>query len=380
VLGSATPSFESYHNALTGKYLLVSLRERFGPARLPAVEIVDMGQEHRENNWTLLSRTLHRRITETLEAKRQVILLLNRRGFSTVLICKNCGHTYKCRNCSVNLTYHKTSLDLKCHQCGFSGPAPDRCPKCQGEQIKFKGTGIQKAEEYLKEEFPDCRIIRMDQDSTRRKGAHVQLLERFSNKEADILLGTQMVAKGLHFPGVALVGVLQADTGLHLPDFRATEKTFQLLSQVAGRAGRADSSGEVIIQTYFPDEAGITAARDHDFIGFFDREMAEREQLGYPPFGRLMRILVVGENEELVRSEIMAISRSIRNRPEAQLSVLGPSPAAFSLIKNNFRYAMLLKSKSAKALQDIGTFVRKSKGKPPNGVKVSVDMDPVNML
>jgi primosomal protein N' (replication factor Y) (superfamily II helicase) len=176
------------------------------------------------------------------------------------------------------------------------------------------------------------------------------------------------------------VGVLQADTGLHLPDFRATEKTFQLLSQVAGRAGRADSSGEVIIQTYFPDEAGIIAARDHDFIGFFEREMAEREQLGYPPFGRLMRILVVGESEELVRSEIMAISRFIRNRPAGQFVMLGPSPAAFSRIKNNFRYALILKSKSVKTLQEIGTFVRKNKGKAPKGVRVIVDMDPVNML
>jgi primosomal protein N' (replication factor Y) (superfamily II helicase) len=380
VLGSATPSFESYHNALIGKYLMVELSERFGPARLPNVEIVDMGQEHRDNNWTLLSRALHRRIGETLEGNRQVILLLNRRGFSTFLICKNCGHTYKCPNCSVNLTYHKTSLDLKCHQCGLTQPAPQVCPKCQGEQIKFKGTGIQKAEEYLQEQFPQCRIIRMDQDSTRRKGSHIHLLERFSKKEADILLGTQMVAKGLNFPGVALVGVLQADIGLHLPDFRATEKTFQLLSQVAGRAGREDSSGEVIIQTYFPDEIGILAARDHDYVGFFNQEKVNREQLGYPPFGKLLRILVTGEKEEVVRSAIMGVSRLIRSRPVGEFALLGPSPAAFSRIKNNFRYSLLLKSKSVRVLQELATLVRKNMSKPPKGIRIAIDVDPVNML
>jgi primosomal protein N' (replication factor Y) (superfamily II helicase) len=380
VLGSATPSFESYRNALIGKYLLVSISRRFGVARLPNVEIVDMGEEHRDNNWTLLSRELHRRIVETLEAKRQVILLLNRRGFSTFLICKNCGHTYACPNCSVNLTYHKTTFDLKCHTCGFSEPAPQTCPKCRGEQIKFKGTGIQKAEEYLREQFPQCRILRMDQDTTRRKGAHVDLLERFAKKEADILLGTQMVAKGLNFPGVALVGVLQADIGLHFPDFRATEKTFQLLSQVAGRAGREDSSGEVIIQTYFPRDVGILAAKDHDFIGFFNQEIVQREQLGYPPFGKLMRILVVGEAEPAVQSAIMEIARMIKKHFSGQCALLGPAPAVFSRMKNNFRYSMLLKSKSVKALREIGNLVRKGMPRPAKGVKVIIDVDPINML
>ncbi len=380
VLGSATPSFESYHNALTGKYLLVQLTQRFGIARLPGVEIVDMAQEHCENNWTLLSRLLHRRITETLENGRQVILLLNRRGFSTFLICKNCGHTYACPNCSVNLTYHKTSIDLKCHQCGFSEPAPQTCPKCRGEQIKFKGTGIQKAEEYLREQFPQARILRMDQDTTRRKGAHIEILEQFASKESDILLGTQMVAKGLNFPGVALVGVLQADIGLHFPDFRATEKTFQLLSQVAGRAGREDAGGEVIIQTYFPCEAGILAARDHDFIGFFTREIENRRELGYPPFGRLLRIVVIGEKEESVQAEIGKIARAIKSRLPSQSGMLGPAPAVFSRLNNKFRYSLLLKSQSVKSVQEIAGYIRKNMPKPPQGIRVVFDVDPVNML
>lgn len=380
VLGSATPSFESYHNALVDKYRLVILAARFGAATLPRVEIVDMGVEHRENNWTLLSRLLHRRITETLFAGRQVILLLNRRGFSTFLLCKDCGHTYACPRCSVKLTYHKYEHHLKCHQCGYGESAPSSCPKCRGEQIKFKGIGIQKAEEFIRTEFPLARLLRMDQDTTRRKGAHMELLEKFSQREADILLGTQMVAKGLNFPGVALVGVIQADIGLHFPDFRATEKTFQLLAQVAGRAGREDSSGEVIIQTYFPDDPGIVSARDHDFVGFYAKEIAAREGLGYPPFGKLARILVQGEAEAAVKSTISAIALAATSRPQAELTVLGPVPAVFERINNLYRYSLILKSKTAKSIQSCVGFIRATVARPPKGVSVIIDIDPVNML
>ena len=280
VLGSATPSLESYHNAQAGKYRLLALQNRFGGAVLPGVTVVDMRDEHKENNWTFLSRYLRGRIGAALENGRQIILLLNRRGFSTFLVCKDCGHSYTCPQCSVNLIYHKSDYRLKCHQCGREEPAPSACPSCKGEQIKFKGTGIQKAEEYMASQFPQARIIRMDQDTTRARGGHIAIIGRFENREADILLGTQMVAKGLNFPGVALVGVLQADIGMHFPDFRAAEKTFQLLSQVAGRAGRADSLGEVVVQTYFPGEQAICAARDHDYLEFYNREITERETLG----------------------------------------------------------------------------------------------------
>jgi primosomal protein N' (replication factor Y) (superfamily II helicase) len=379
VLGSATPSFESYQNALIGKYLLAPLTQRYGEARLPLVEIVDMGQEHRDNNWAVLSRLLHRRITETLASGRQIILLLNRRGFSTVLICKNCGHTYTCPNCSVSLTYHKEGLDLKCHQCGYFEPAPDKCPKCQGDQIKFKGTGIQKAEEYLREQFPESRIIRMDQDTTRFKGAHVEILERFARLEADILLGTQMVAKGLNFPGVALVGILQADIGLHFPDFRATEKTFQLLAQAAGRAGREDSLGEVIIQTYFPNEPGIVSAKTHDYLEFFKQESCHRENLRYPPFGKLLRIIVTGKHEPAVMAAIGTIALTIKNRAYENVTVLGPSPAIFSRINNLFRYCILLKAPAAQTLQKIAGSI-KNGTKPASGIKVIIDVDPLNML
>ena len=254
VLGSATPSLESWHNALTGKYRLVKLCERFGPACLPAVHIADMNVEHKNNNWTILSRTLESRMRAALDAKRQIILLLNRRGYSTTLICKECGFSHHCPNCSVTQHYHRTDGSLKCHLCGHEEKAPELCPVCRGDQMKYKGTGIQKAEEHIREKFPDARILRMDHDTTRRKGAHHDILDVFAKHEADILLGTQMVAKGLNFPGVSLVGVLQADTGLLFPDFRAAERTFQLLTQVAGRAGRSDSIGEVVVQTYYPKD------------------------------------------------------------------------------------------------------------------------------
>jgi primosomal protein N' (replication factor Y) (superfamily II helicase) len=380
VLGSATPSFESYHNALVDKYRLVTLASRFGAARLPKVSIVDMCREHRENNWAILSRQLHRSISETLIDRRQVILLLNRRGFSALLLCKQCGHTHACPHCSVKLTYHKTGHDLQCHQCGYCEPAPERCPRCKGEQLLYKGTGIQKAEEYLKAEFPQARLIRMDQDTTRQKGAHLHILEKFARQEADILLGTQMVSKGLNFPGVALVGVLQADIGLHIPDFRASEKTFQLLAQVAGRAGREDSSGEVIIQTYVPEDPCILAAAGHDFIGFYTREIGGREGLGYPPAGKLIRIVVQGEAEAAVRPAIAAIAAAIARRAAPGVAVLGPAPAVFSRIKNKYRHCLLLKSGSMKALQSIAGYVRQIMARPPKGVKVIIDVDPVNML
>ncbi|NLG16166.1 MAG: primosomal protein N', partial [Fibrobacter sp.] len=359
VLGSATPSLESCYNALNGKYHLLKLSGRFGAASLPDVEIVDMGAEHRENNWTPFSRLLVSAINDCLDRKRQIILLLNRRGFSTVLICKDCGHTYTCPNCSVNLRYHRQDNTLKCHLCNHEQPAPETCPKCRGEQIKYKGTGIQKIEEALKEEFPAARIIRMDQDTTRRKGAHVQILGKFGDGEADILLGTQMVSKGLDFKGVALVGVINADTGLNFPDFRASERTFQLLSQVSGRAGRSDSSGIVVIQTYFPQDAAILSARQHDYQQFYDTEIKFRQELGYPPFGKLTRIVVSGKEGDEVRKKIGDIAGQLRRLGGAELQVLGPSPAVLEKIANEVRYSILIKTRSPQKMNTVLAEVRR---------------------
>ncbi|NLP02510.1 MAG: primosomal protein N' [Fibrobacter sp.] len=380
VLGSATPSLESYYNAQSGKYNLLRLTGRFGSATLPEVEITDMRAEQRDNNWTLFSRSLVSSINRCLENKRQIILLLNRRGFSTVLICKECGHTYTCPNCSVNLRYHRYDTTLKCHLCNHEQPAPDTCPKCRGEQIKYKGTGIQKVEEALREKFPSARILRMDQDTTRRKGAHIDILGKFATGEADILLGTQMVSKGLDFKSVALVGVIQADTGLHLPDFRASERTFQLLSQVAGRAGRSDSSGKVIIQTYFPEEMAIKAAQRHDYTGFYEREIEFRKELGYPPFGKLTRILVSGKEKTEVRTKIREMALFLRKSGGDDLEVLGPSPAVLERIANEVRYSILIKTRFPGKMNKVLLELRRRSGRLPKSVRLTIDVDAINML
>lgn len=380
VLGSATPSLETYYNALSGKYHLLELKQRFGGATLPTVEIVDMKAEHESNNWTMLSQVLRAAIGQTMLDNRQIILLFNRRGFSTVLICKSCGHVHICPHCSVNLIYHKSELSLKCHQCGYYRDVPTLCPKCKGVQLKYQGSGIQKAEETLTAEFVQARIIRMDQDTTRHKGAHHDLLGRFGRGEADILLGTQMVAKGLNFKGVALVGVIAADIGLHFPDFRASERTFQLLTQVAGRAGRGDDQGTVIIQTYFPEDPAIRCAQQHDYDTFYQAEIGQRKALMYPPFGKLARIVVQAQNEESVRSTIGALVQKLKLYEKRGLVILGPAPAFIARIKNMHRYNVLLKAPSSSIIQAALKSIKETINRIPKKISVAVDVDPVNML
>ncbi|MDR2693317.1 MAG: primosomal protein N' [Chitinispirillales bacterium] len=395
VLGSATPSLESYCNALTGKYRLLTLTDRFGTARLPAVKIVDMTVEHREKNWTALSRYLAARLEEELSLGRQAILLLNRRGFSTSLLCKDCGYSHACPNCSVNLRYHKADTVLKCHLCGHEEPALTSCPKCGGLKIHYKGTGIQKAEEMLRERFPGARILRMDQDTTRRKGSHAAILDAFASGGADILIGTQMVAKGLNFPNVTLVGVLHADTGLHFPDFRASERTFQLLTQVAGRAGRAELAGEVVIQTYCPNDAAVRFAAEHDYLSFYGHEIKHRKELSYPPFGKIARVVVEGPDESVVAGFIGKAARmiagvnagvNVNNAANAgvgagKIKVLGPTVAVLARVDNVYRYSMFLKSGSPGHIGDVLADVRKlAAAGLPSGCKCIVDVDPQNML
>ncbi len=383
VLGSATPSLESYRNALTGKYNLLTLTDRFG-AGLPAVKIVDMTVEHREKNWTAMSRYLAVRLEEELSLGRQAIMLLNRRGFSTSLLCRECGYTHNCPNCSVNLRYHKADTVLKCHLCGHEEPALESCPKCGGLKIKYKGTGIQKAEEMIRERFPAARILRMDQDTTRRKGSHAAILDAFASGGADILIGTQMVAKGLNFPNVTLVGVLHADTGLHFPDFRASERTFQLLTQVAGRAGRAELAGEVVVQTYCPGDAAVRFAAEHDYLSFYEHEIKHRRELSYPPFGKIARVVVEGGDEAVVAGFIGKAARMIgvnAGTDAGKIKVLGPTVAALARVDNVYRYSMILKSSSPGALSDALIEIRKSAASGiPSGCKCVVDVDPQNML
>jgi primosomal protein N' (replication factor Y) (superfamily II helicase) len=379
VLGSATPSLESFQNARNGKYHLLRLTARFGPARLPTVRIVDMREEHKTNNWTVLSGHLEARMRDCLAAGRQIILLLNRRGYSSTLICKECGFTHRCDHCAAPLHFHLADHRLKCHLCGLDTAAPDRCPVCHGEQMKYKGTAIQKAEELVKEKFPEARILRMDRDTTRGKGSHFDILDAFAERQADILLGTQMVSKGLNFPGVALVGVLQADIGLLIPDFRAAERTFQLLTQVAGRAGRSDSLGDVVIQTYYPDDPAIKAAGQHDYEGFCEEELPHRQSLQYPPYQKLARIVAAGENEQAVRAEAKAVAESLL-RSTKDCTLLGPAPAVLSKVNNEHRYSMLIKSPSARQLSLALAALRLREKKAAKNVKIIIDVDPVYML
>jgi primosomal protein N' (replication factor Y) len=379
VLGSATPSLESYFNAQNGKYHLERLTQRFGPARLPAVRIVDMNEERRNHNWTVLSRLLEERMAQTLASGRQIILLLNRRGYSVTLLCKECGFSHQCPNCSVTLRYHLNDCTLKCHLCGYESAAPDICPVCHGEQLKYKGTGIQKAEELIAAKFPDARILRMDHDTTRRKGAHHLLLDAFAKQKADILLGTQMVAKGLDFPGVALVGVLQADTGLLFPDFRASERTFQLLTQVAGRAGRSDNAGEVVIQTCYPQDPAISCSGTHDFEGFYRTELPHRQALKYPPAARLARLVMEGPHDTLVRMEMEKIGAAIAAL-KTDVTVLGPSPAVLFKVKEVYRYSLLLKARSSQQLTTVLSHLRQREKGLPKKMKLIIDVDPVQML
>ena len=379
VLGSATPSLESYYNAQTGKYRLLTLANRFGEARLPTVHIADMNQEHASGNWSILSRKLEASISGALTVGRQIILLLNRRGYSAILLCKECGFTHRCTACSLPLRYHRSGFRLKCHCCGHEEAAPDACPLCHGEQMKYQGVGIQKAEELLRLKFPEARILRMDHDTTQCKRSHHAILEAFARREADILLGTQMVAKGLDFPGVALVGVLQADTGLLFPDFRASERTFQLLTQVAGRAGRNDCEGEVVIQTSYPADPAIAAASRHDYEGFYENELPHRKELRYPPFAKLARVVVSGPHADRVETEIGKIAATIICLAPG-ITLLGPSPAVIEKIGHEFRYSLLLKSSSPRTLAAVLSSIRKSQRKSPERLKLIIDVDPAFMM
>jgi len=388
VLGSATPSTESYFNAREGKYRLLKLPARIDNVPLPEVRIVDMLKERKQNHpqtSEVFSHILAEKIEEKLKLGEQVILLQNRRGYSTCLVCKDCGHVERCKNCNITLTYHLKGYRLRCHYCGYTRKAPEACPKCGGVDILFRGVGTQKVEEELRRRFPQARVVRMDLDTTVRKGAHDRILRAFAGGEYDILLGTQMIAKGLDFPRVTLVGVILADTGLLFPDFRAGERTFQLLTQVAGRAGRKDRQGEVVIQTYSPDHKCLVYASRHDVAGFFQSEIQERKTLGYPPYGRLIHLLFRGVEEKVVITAAEKFARLFQPLAKT-FRVLGPTPSPLSKLQQHHRWQLILKSD--KARDPTGKLLREAlrqalrqyeKSRPPAGVKVSVDVDPLVM-
>ena len=388
VLGSATPSVESYYNVYSKKYNLLHLPQRIDNVPMPKVYIVDMKREPRIIGRTdpiIFSRTLREKIEEKLNKGEQIILFLNRRGFATLFKCKDCGYLAKCVNCDITLTYHLRGRLLKCHYCGYTRKTPDACPECGGTDVFLRGIGTQRVEEEIHTLFPGINCLRMDVDTTRGRRAHDKVLAKFASGQYPILLGTQMVAKGLDFPNVTLVGVISADTELLFPDFRSAERTFQLLTQVAGRAGRKDKLGEVIIQTFSPDHYSLHYAKRHDYENFFKSELFDRRKLNYPPYSRVINVLFRGENETNVEQTANRIAEFIPQHESFRM--LGPAPAPLSKIQNNYRWQILLMGEKEKDAS--GHIMKESLKKGLDAfhkkhrlikVNVAVDVDPSSIL
>jgi len=389
VLGSATPSLESYFNCRKGKYTLLELPERVDDQKMPRVRVVDMRQAAaKEKGTPIFSPQLKEAITQRLERGEQTILFLNRRGYSTSLQCPKCGHVCGCPNCSISLTYHRLEQKLACHICGHSEKVPAVCPNesCKNPAIRFAGTGTQKVEETLAKLFPNARVHRMDADTMKRKDDYRKILGDFRVGKIDILVGTQMIAKGLHFPNVTLVGIIFADLALHQPDFRAGERTFQLLTQVAGRAGRGDIEGEVVVQAFTPFHPAIQYARRHDFVGFYEQETEFREQLKYPPFGRVALLTLKGRNEEKVKFSADHLKRVVESAvrsPQSKsdfrdLTIAGPAPAPLLRAETFYRYQIMLRTQRMTSLSRELSKISQTLVLPED-VTLAVDIDPVDL-
>lgn len=382
VLGSATPSLESFARAKKQVYQLLTLKKRMNNQDLPSVAIVDMREEMRAGNRSMFSRELAKQLELRLERKEQTVLFLNRRGHSSFIMCRDCGYVLQCPHCDISLTYHRFNNQMKCHYCGYETVVPSQCPECESKHIRYFGTGTQKVEEEIAKLFPTAKTIRMDVDTTGKKGAHETLLRRFQEEKADILLGTQMIAKGLDFPNITLVGVLSADTMLHLPDFRASEKTFQLLTQVSGRAGRHDLKGEVVIQTYTPEHYSIKLAGEQDFERFYEQEMLMRKIGAYPPFYFIALLTITHENLMKAVSITEKITAYMRRQLSKQAIILGPSASPIPRINNRYRYQCLIKYKKEEklipALQKVRNHYQKQS--TTEGVTISIDVNPYMMM
>ncbi len=379
MLGSATPALESYYAATNNKLTLLELDTRINDRPLPEVKILDI--KLMPKNYKVISQSLAAAMTRVLARREQAIVFLNRRGFSPSIICNACGNVWQCPNCSISLVYHKNPEGLRCHYCGHKRGNPDVCPACKSRDISVFGVGTQKVEEELKRLFPQARIFRLDADTASKKGVYQQAYDDFRNEQFDILLGTQLVAKGFDFPRVTLVGVIDADTALALPDFRSAERTFQLITQVAGRSGRDVLSGEVIIQTRHPEHYALRAARKHDFLDFYRQELEFRKQLMYPPFCSLLNILVRGVNEERVMETTQAIHDHIvvqAKKLNERIDILGPTPASRSRLQGFFRWQLLLKG-SRQSLVAVTKEIAES-GQLPPGIQLLIDVDPQDTL
>ena len=381
VLGSATPSLESWHNARRGRYVLCSLPRRVANRPMPPVHVVDMNTEQDDpRRFKIISQKLEAAARAALERGEQVLLFLNRRGFSTFIHCTRCGYVLTCARCDITLTYHRKRNVAVCHYCNRETPPPDVCPDCGARTVKFLGAGTEKVEAEVKRLFPRFSVERMDSDALRSRESYRDVLDRFASGQTSVLVGTQMIAKGLDFPNVTVVGVIAADTALNLPDFRASERTFQMVAQVSGRTGRGPKGGIVIVQAYTPGHHSVTCASRHDYEGFVVQELGHRRQLGYPPFGRLVRVLLRGRDERKVAARAAALAERLRaGAGPRRCTVLGPVPCPVSVIKGSYRYHLIIKAPASAGLHALLDSAEKALAST-SAVTVAVDIDPVDLL
>ncbi|HUU01162.1 MAG TPA: primosomal protein N' [Myxococcota bacterium] len=381
VMGTATPTVESYSHAIAGRSRLLRLAERVHERPMPTIEVIDLKKDLPDPIERLhtVSRSLAEALAETLDRGEQAILFLNRRGFSSFALCKDCGQSIRCSNCSVALVHHRSERRLRCHYCGLSIPVPKICPACGSGRMQLLGLGTEKCEDEVRRRFPGARVLRLDSDSTARRGSVQRRMAKFARGEADVLVGTQMVTKGHDIPGVTLVGVLLADLGLNLPDFRAHERTFQLLVQVAGRAGRGKRPGRVIIQTFLPQHECIVLATRQDFEGFFKRELRRREALGYPPAKKLMLVRVSHPDRGATSRFASLVAEDLRREGKGRITVLGPAESPLARLRDRFRWQMLVKAQRVRDLLSTAAAVQQ-RSRVPAGAKILFDVDPQDML
>lgn len=384
VLGSATPDLVTYYKAQKGRIKLLELTQRANNSKLPKVEVIDLKMELASGNRSMLSNALQQAIEENLKEKRQTILFLNRRGYSTFIMCRECGYTVKCKNCDISMTYHKTENKLKCHYCGHEEKVVTICPECHSTKIRYFGTGTQKLEAEINKMFPQASTIRMDVDTVTKKNSHEEILDNFKNKNIDILIGTQMIVKGHHFPNVTLVGVIAADSSLNIDDYRANERTFQILTQVAGRAGRGQDKGNVIIQTYNPDNLSIEYSKEQNYRLFYNTEIIIRKQLKYPPFCDIILIGFSSENEKNVIESARFMYMSLKNKiinEKLQIILYKPVPAPIDKIKNKIRWRIIIKCKfNNEIIEALNTSLKDLNSKKLKDVKTIIDLNPTNMM
>ena len=382
VLGSATPDINTYYKSTCGKINLLELTRRANNSELPKVEIVDLKMELANGNKSMLSTKLYDLIKENLTNKKQTILFLNRRGFSTFIMCRECGYTLKCKNCNISLTYHKTENKLKCHYCGYEENLAKICPNCGSTKIRYFGTGTQKLEQEVNRLFPNASTIRMDIDTVTKKNSHEQILNTFKNNNIDILIGTQMVVKGHHFPNVTLVGVIAADSSLNIDDYRANERTFQILTQVAGRAGREKDKGRVIIQTYTPDNFSILCAQEQNYLKFYETEVALRKQLNYPPFCDIILIAFNSMSEEEIKLVSSKVYEYLKIKLDDQkFQVLKPMPSPIDKIQNKYRWRIIIKGNVTEEANNVlNTCLKNFYELNYKNTRITIDVNPNNMI